>query len=118
MPDPKSPPSPPQPPQDAPPPAPGPATSKPAPKAPDASQAAPDPWGRTPDDLAKGYQRPYRDAVLHARCGTLVVLRQDVAREFARSPGVLWTVQCPHCKTGRYPVGEFKWQGTDDVVGT
>jgi hypothetical protein len=83
-----------------------------------AQPPAPDPRGRTPEDLAKGYARPHRDAVVHASCGQIVILRPDYAEAFARSPGVLGTIPCPHCRGEKRPVGEFAWQRGGEVVGT
>jgi hypothetical protein len=81
----------------------------------DEALAKPDEHGRTEHDLAKGYRRPYRDAVVHAQCGIVTVLAPDVAAEMARNPGVLGVLRCPHCRARR-PVAEFLWHGTTKTV--
>ena len=53
-------------------------------------------------------ERPRRDAALHSSCGHIVLLAGDVADAFWRSPGLLSSVRCPHCRASR-PVGEFTW---------
>lgn len=100
----------------APPPA-APAAAQAPGNGPPAAPAAPDPHARSPEDLAKGYARPYRDAVVHAECKLIVVLRADEAAMFARSPGVLGKIACPHCRSKR-PVSEFTWRKGGQVVGT
>jgi hypothetical protein len=94
------------------------AAQTPAGGLPAAAPPAADPLGRTPEDLARGYARPRRDAAVHAACGQLVILRKDEAEMFARSPGVLGTLRCPHCRNEKRPVREFKWQKGGQVVGT
>jgi len=47
---------------------------------------------------------------VHKTCGQIVVLGKDVAEVFARTPGVLGTISCPH-GCGRRPVGEYSWHG-------
>jgi hypothetical protein len=85
---------------------------------PAAAPAAPDPQGRTPEDIAKGYARPYRDAAVHQTCKQIVILPPDYAAMFARSPGVLGTIPCPHCRGAKRPAKEFRWQKGGQVVGT
>jgi|GEM_PF-5415413 hypothetical protein len=76
-------------------------------------------------EAAKGYARPYRDAVVHVRrdgggkelrC-PVTILPRDHADFHARQPGVIDRVKCTACRA-TFSATEFVWNGGSEVVGT
>ena len=82
-----------------------------APEVPGAhSEAPPDEPTKPILEPTKASERPHRDAVVHKQCKIVSVLKPDVADAMQRTPGVVGTLRCPHCRVVR-PVAEFEWQG-------
>ena len=69
------------------------------------------------EERAKGFVRPYRDTYLHKTCGTTTRMGQAIAETYARDPKFYGGTYCVHCRMHR-PVGEFVWDGTEEVVGS
>ncbi len=71
----------------------------------------------TPEERAKGFVRPVRTAYTHLRCGYTTSMSKDIAETFAADPKFYSTGYCSHCRTF-FPLTEFVWAGTNDVVGS
>jgi len=84
-----------------------------APPGPEAPRGA----TKAPSAGPQGPALTTRDAVVHQDgCKIVSVLPREVAAVFARSPGVLGVIACPHCRRA-CPVAEFRWQAGGGVVG-
>jgi len=71
----------------------------------------------SPEERAKGFVRPVRRSYIHKPCGTLTTMAQDIAETYARNPKFYSGTFCCGCKT-HYPLNEFVWDGTDEVMGS
>jgi hypothetical protein len=72
----------------------------------------------TPEERAKGFVRPVRDAYKHLKCGTVTTMGRSIAETYARDPGFYNATYCIQCK-GHFPVGEdgeFVWVPADNLV--
>lgn len=90
------------------------------------------------EERAKGYVRPVRHSYVHqfmkdgskvpavitpadaARmggCGAVTRMGQSIAETYARDPSFYSGTFCVGCRT-HLPLGEFTWDGTDEVVGS
>jgi hypothetical protein len=59
----------------------------------------------------------WNSGAAHRGCGTLTTMGQAIAETYARDPKFYGATFC--CGCGKHlPVGEFKWDGTDEVVGS
>ncbi len=54
---------------------------------------------------------------LNSGCGAVTTMRQDLAETYARQPTFYGETFCSHCGD-HFVVGEFLWDGTDEVVGS
>ena len=90
-----------------------------------------------PDERAKGFVRPYRDAYVHVgeggseidpndpskhgrtygACGELTRMARSIAETYARDPTFYGATFCVGCQK-HLPVSEFVWDGTQEVVGS
>ena len=52
-----------------------------------------------------------------AGCGTSTKMNSTIAATYAREPTYYGSTFCTGCKT-HFPVGEFVWDGTEEVVGS
>jgi len=69
-----------------------------------------------PDERAKGFVRPVRQSYKHTKCGTVTTMVLALAETYARDPKFYSGTFC--CGCGKhFPVAEFTWVGTDEVVG-
>jgi hypothetical protein len=88
----------------------------------------------TPEERAKGFVRPVRDAYIHVGlfprmegtvlirpgkhgCGTLTTMSRDIAETYARDPEFYSGTFCCGCRQHR-PLTEFVWEGTTEQVGS
>ena len=69
------------------------------------------------EERAKGFVRPVRKSYVHAKCGTVTTMGQSIAETYARDPKFYGGTFCVACKT-HFPLSEFKWDGTDETVGS
>lgn len=69
------------------------------------------------EERAKGFVRPFRDSYVHDRCGTLTKMSRDISETYARDPKFYDGTFCVGCRK-HLPLAEFKWAGTDEVVGS
>ena len=70
-----------------------------------------------PDERAKGFVRPYRDSYKHLTCGTVTTMGRALSETWARDVHFYSDTFCCYCGT-HFPVSEFVWSGTDEVLGT
>lgn len=75
----------------------------------------------SPEELAKGFIRPVRDAYTHTTCGTVTTMSRDLAQTYARDPHFYGNTYCCACRR-HVPVAECTWYehdgSTGPVVGT
>lgn len=69
------------------------------------------------DERSKGFIRPVRRAYRHVGCGTVTTMSQALAETYAREPGFYGATYCVSCSR-HAPVSEFRWDGTDETVGS
>ena len=70
-----------------------------------------------PEDRAKGFVRPYRDAYVHKTCHTTTTMGRSIAETYARDPSFFISTFCCHCGK-HFPLDQFVWEGTNITVGT
>lgn len=69
------------------------------------------------EERAKGFVRPVRRSYVHRKCGVLTRMAQGIAETYARNPNFYSGTFCCGCRT-HFPLEEFVWDGTDEVVGS
>ena len=69
------------------------------------------------EERAKGFVRPVRDSYVHLKCGTVTKMGRSIAETYARQPNFYSGTFCVHCRV-HLPLAEFRWDGTDEVVGS
>ncbi len=67
-------------------------------------------------ERAKGFVRPVRRSYVHG-CGVKTTMSLPLAETYARDPKFYGATYCVGCGL-HAPVGEFTWDGTDEVVGS
>ena len=77
-------------------------------------QAAPD---LPQAEREEGFIRPVRRTYRHVVCDKVTSIGQGVAEMYARDPKCFGNTYCHHCQAD-FPVGEFAWEGTDELVGS
>ncbi len=88
-----------------------------------------------PDERAKGFVRPYRDAYKHVGrfvekerrlvdwrereggCGSVTTMGRALSETYARDPTFYGLTFCCHCNR-HLPVGEFMWTADGQTVGS
>jgi hypothetical protein len=70
-----------------------------------------------PDERAKGFVRPYRDAYRHLTCGTVTTMGRALSETYARDPTFYGATFCCHCNR-HLPVAEFVWMKDGLPVGS
>lgn len=74
-------------------------------------------WVLCEEERAKGFVRPVRQTYIHTKCGAATTMSRDIAETYARSPLFYGKTFCVGCRM-HLPVGEFLWEGTNEVVGS
>lgn len=72
------------------------------------------------EERAKGFVRPVRRSYVHDRCGVVTTMGLTLAETYARQPDFYSGTFCVGC-SAHFPVGaggEFRWDGTNEKVGT
>lgn len=69
------------------------------------------------EERAKGYVRPLRYSYVHKACGVVTRMNLEIAETYARDPKFYNGTFCVGCKS-HFPLSEFVWDGTDEVVGS
>lgn len=74
-------------------------------------------WVLNEEERRKGFVRPIRTSYIHDRCGSVTTMGMALSETYARDPSYYGSTFCVACRT-HYPVSEFKWKDTDQVVGS
>jgi hypothetical protein len=74
-------------------------------------------WILSDGERARGFVRPVRFTYLHGRCVTSTTMGHKLAETYARKPSFYGATFCCHCKA-HFPVSEFTWEHTDEIVGS
>ncbi len=69
------------------------------------------------EERGKGFVRPLRRSYRHVTCGSVTIMSPKLAETYAREPGFYGATYCVTCSR-HAPVSEFRWDGTDQVVGS
>lgn len=69
------------------------------------------------EERSRGFVRPYRDSYTHMKCNNDTRMSRPIAETFATSPKFYGRTFCVQCGS-HFPVGEFVWTGTNQVVGS
>ena len=69
------------------------------------------------EERAKGFVRPVRRTYVHRTCGGATTMGLALAETYARDPKFYGGTYCATCGT-HFPVAQFTWDGTDEVVGS
>lgn len=69
------------------------------------------------EERAKGFVRPVRKSYRHNACGTVTHMGAALAETYARDPTFYSGTFCCNCRS-HFPLDEFVWEGTDEVLGT
>lgn len=71
----------------------------------------------TEEERAKSLRRPIRKTYTHRTCGQHTTMSNSIAETYARAPKFYGSTFCTQCEK-HFPVSEFVWKGTADVVGS
>jgi len=74
-------------------------------------------WILSDEERSKGFVRPVRRSYVHTECGSVTTMAQRIAETYARDPKFYGATFCCRCGT-HCPVSEFKWDGTEEIVGS
>lgn len=69
------------------------------------------------EERAKGFVRPLRTKYVHTTCGCVTRMSLAIAETYARDPKFYGSTWCCACNA-HLPLGEFLWDGTNEVVGS
>jgi hypothetical protein len=69
------------------------------------------------EERAKGFVRPLRQQYIHMRCKGLTHMGLELSETYARDPKFYGATYCCTC-LAHFPVGEFTWANTTDIVGS
>ena len=74
-------------------------------------------WVLSKEERAKGFVRPIRESYIHKTCGIKTTMALALAETYARQPDFYGATFCASC-CKHFPVSEFLWAGTNDMVGS
>ncbi len=66
----------------------------------------------SPEERAKGFIRPVRNAYRHGTCGVVTKMGPALAETYARDPWFYSGTFCSCCRD-HFPLHQFRWDGTD-----
>lgn len=69
------------------------------------------------EERAKGFIRPLRHSYVHLTCGATTTMGNAIAETYARDPYFYSGTFCVHCRE-HFPLEEFRWEGTNEEVGS
>lgn len=69
------------------------------------------------EERAKGFVRPVRRSYVHLTCQGITTMAPVIAETYARDPKFYSGTFCVVCRT-HFPLAEFRWDGTDEVLGS
>jgi hypothetical protein len=68
------------------------------------------------EERQSGFVRPLQTSYVHKTCGAGTQIRQEIAETFAKDPKFYEYTFCCECGD-HFPVSEFTWEKTDNIVG-
>ena len=71
----------------------------------------------TKEERDKGFVRPVRKTYLHKTCDTTTTMGDSIAETYARNPKFYNGTFCHKC-SDHFPLDEFVWDGTEEMVGS
>ncbi len=71
----------------------------------------------SPEERAKGFQRPLRRSYVHDKCGVQTTMGLALCETYAAHPKFYGSTYCVGCSM-HLPVSEFKWCEDGEVVGS
>lgn len=71
----------------------------------------------TAEERHKGFVRPVRRTYLHKPCKTTTTMGIALAETYARDPYFYAATFCCQCRD-HFPLDQFVWDGTEEVLGT
>ena len=74
-------------------------------------------WVLSEAERAKGFVRPVRQTYKHKMCGTTTRMGLAIAETYARDPKFYGATFCCNCSK-HFPVSEFEWDGSHQLVGS
>ena len=74
-------------------------------------------WVLSEEERRRGFVRPVRRSYQHLTCRKVTTMGIAIAETYARDPTFYSKTMCVLCK-GHFPVAEFVWLGTEQLVGT
>ena len=74
-------------------------------------------WILSAEERAKGFIRPVRESYVHTKCGVVTTMALAIAETYARQPTYYGSTFCTAC-SGHFPVAEFTWDKSDELVGS
>lgn len=69
------------------------------------------------DERAKGFVRPVRNSYFHNSCKSVTQMGKALAETYARDPKFYNGTFCSTCRE-HFPLNEFVWEGTEEMVGS
>jgi len=69
------------------------------------------------EEIAKGFIRPIRRTYIHIKCGHSTSMSLGISETYARDPNFYDKTFCTGCGV-HLPVNEFRWYGTEELVGS
>ena len=69
------------------------------------------------EERKKGFIRPVRNSYVHLKCKTSTKMGDALAETYARDPKFYSGTFCCTC-SDHFPLEEFVWEGTEEMVGS
>jgi len=69
------------------------------------------------EERMKGFVRPVRFEYIHMKCGGSTRMHREIAETYARNPRFYDGTFCAVCGN-HFPIDQFRWSGTDEILGT
>lgn len=69
------------------------------------------------EERSKGFVRPVRRTYVHLKCNTTTTMSMAIAETYARDPYFYSGTMCRYC-SAHFPLDQFVWYGTTEMVGS
>ena len=76
-----------------------------------------DHWVMSDEERSKGFIRPVLESYQHDKCGAVTSMPRKIAETYAVNPKYYGSTFCCMCRD-YFPVGQFKWKDSEEVVGS
>ena len=74
-------------------------------------------WVLPEEERKKGFIRPLRCWYRHSKCDVVTHMGMKLSETYARDPKFYGATFCCGCRD-HFPVGEFTWEDSDEIVGS